>query len=168
MKKAPAISYETETGRKPLLGTLACESQLRSLSWVEHGCNAFDMDRPSSKPLSFWTDNDILEYLYKYGVPYCSVYGKIYLDHRTNKYCTSGYSRTGCVFCGFGCHMQNPNSFQRLAKSHPKLYNYCIHGGEYVNGTWKPTKEGLGMGHVLDYIGVSYIPDEDMYIKLFK
>ena len=33
---------------------------------------------------------------------------------------------------------------------------YCINGGEMVDGKWQPTKDGLGLGHVLDYIGVKY------------
>ena len=29
-------------------------------------------------------------------------------------------------------------------------------GGEMVDGKWQPNKEGLGLGKVLDYIGVNY------------
>ena len=29
-------------------------------------------------------------------------------------------------------------------------------GGEMVDGKWQPNKEGLGLGKVLDYIGVDY------------
>ena len=35
-------------------------------------------------------------------------------------------------------------------------YEYCIGGGEYVDGKWQPSKEGLGLGKVLDYINVKY------------
>ena len=28
--------------------------------------------------------------------------------------------------------------------------------GEMVDGKWQPNKEGLGLGKVLDYIGVKY------------
>lgn len=168
MKKNPAKQYEKETGRKPILGTMAGESILRKTQWMKVGCNAFDGKRPRSAPMSFWTEQDILHYLKKYNVPYCSVYGDIvYQDADGNKYnealfddaplTTTGCNRTGCIFCMFGCHLEKePNRFQRLKETHPKQYNYCINGGEMVDGKWQPSKEGLGLGHVLDYIGVKY------------
>ena len=76
-------------------------------------------------------------------------------DIKKEYYCT-GYPRTGCVFCAFGCHLEKePNRFQRLKETHPKLYNYCMNGGEYnENGWWQPNKDGLGMKHVMDFINV--------------
>lgn len=63
------------------------------------------------------------------------------------------------MFCMFGCHFEkSENRFQRLAKTHPKIYNYCINGGEEVDGVWQPSEKGLGLGKVLDYIGVDYKP----------
>ena len=150
MKKKPAKQYEKETGRMPIIGTLAQESKLRYQNWLKNGCNAFDAKRQCSQPLSFWTEQDILHYLKKYNVPYCSVYGEI-VAHVT------GYERTGCVFCMFGCHLEKtPNRFQKIKETHPKQYEYCINGGEYVDGKWQPSREGLGLGKVLDYIGVKY------------
>lgn len=71
---------------------------------------------------------------------------------------TTGCDRTGCIFCMFGCHLEKePNRFQRLKETHPRQYDYCINGGEYNDqGTWQPSKEGLGLGKVLDYINVKY------------
>ena len=63
MKKNPAKAYEKETGKKPFIGTLACESRLRKQAWIKHGCNAFESARPTSQPLSFWTEQDILRYI---------------------------------------------------------------------------------------------------------
>ena len=220
MKKKPAKSYEKETGRKAIIGTLAQESRLRQQKWIQHGCNAFEGKRPTSQPLSFWTEQDILHYIKKYDVPYCSVYGDIqvkaeseyegqmnlidYLDcyEPEDLLETTGCDRTGCIFCMFGCHLEKePNRFQRLKQTHPRQYQYCIGGGEYIyKGTvytsinepreinwinddnspmtdeqieefikenkdipgfkfekvWQPSKEGLGLGKVLDYIGVKY------------
>lgn len=168
MKKKPMHTYQKQTGRKPIIGTMASEGQSRYMAWLKTGCNAFDGKNPSSQPLSFWTEQDILHYLKKYNVPYCSVYGDIvYQDADGNKYdealfdnaplTTTGCKRTGCIFCMFGCHLEKePNRFQRLKETHPKQYNYCINGGEMVDGKWQPSKEGLGLGHVLDYIGVKY------------
>ena len=63
MKKAPVYQYERQTGRKPIIGTMACESKLRLQSWLNTGCNAFASKRPTSKPMSFWTEQDVLRYL---------------------------------------------------------------------------------------------------------
>ena len=177
MKKAPIKKYVKETGRKAIIGTLACESPNREQAWRVNGCNAFDAKIPTSQPLSFWTEQYILRYLKKYAVPYCSVYGDIVTeDVFGNEYDvspelmdfmeelghidelhTTGCNRTGCIFCMFGCHLEKePNRFQRLKQTHPRQYEYCIGGGEMVDGKWKPNKEGLGLGKVLDYIGVKY------------
>ena len=175
MKKKPAKKYEKETGRKPIVGTMASESRLRYQKWVQHGCNAFDKGNPSSQPLSFWTEQDVLHYIKKFNVPYASVYGDIVPasedeqiegqltafdilgDYDGTLLKTTGASRTGCIFCMFGCHLEKePNRFQRLKETHPKQYEYCINGGEMVDGKWQPSKEGLGLGKVLDYINVKY------------
>lgn len=173
MKKKPAKQYEKETGRMPIIGTLAQESKLRYQNWLKNGCNAFDAKRQCSQPLSFWTEQDILHYLKKYNVPYCSVYGEIVAHDADGYPCyisedyieafpdtelfVTGYERTGCVFCMFGCHLEKtPNRFQKIKETHPKQYEYCINGGEYVDGKWQPSREGLGLGKVLDYIGVKY------------
>ena len=176
MKKRPIKSYEKQTGKKPFIATLAAESLLRKQQWIRNGCNAFQKERPSSQPLSFWTEQDILHYIKKYEVPYCSVYGEIKVKASDNE-CkgqtnlidflgcyeeqdsleTTGCDRTGCIFCMFGCHLEKePNRFQRLKQTHPRQYEYCINGGEMVDGKWQPSKEGLGLGKVLDYIGVDY------------
>ena len=157
MKKAPAKKYAKETGRKAILGTMASESSLRYSSWLKNGCNAFDSKTPTSQPLSFWTEQDILHYIKEYNVPYCSVYGDIVSDSSGAKLYTTGCDRTGCIFCMFGCHLEKePNRFQRLKETHPRQYEYCINGGETVDGKLQPNKEGLGLGKVLDYIGVNY------------
>lgn len=157
MKKHPAKKYEKESKRRPITGTMASESITRRSNWIHNGCNAFNIERPVSQPLSFWTEQDILEYIDTYKIPYChEIYGEIV--HDENGYRTTGASRTGCIFCGFGCHLEKePNRFQKLKETHPKQWNYCINGGEYdENGIWKPSKDGLGMCKVLDYIGVNY------------
>lgn len=156
MKKNPSKYYEKETNRKPFVGTMANESRQRQSNWLMYGCNAFDKTRPTSQPLSFWTEQDILDYIKTFKIPYCSVYGDIIEDENKNLM-TTACDRTGCIFCMFGCHLEKePNRFQRLKETHPKQYEYCIGGGEMVDGKWQPNKEGLGLGKVLDYIGVKY------------
>lgn len=77
MKKSPCKIYEKKTGRKPIIATMAVESSLRAKLWYVNGCNVFDSKRATSKPMSFWTEADVLEYLYTYNIPYASVYGNI-------------------------------------------------------------------------------------------
>lgn len=177
MKKKPAQQYQKDTGRKPILGTMANESSMRYASWLKNGCNAFTSKNPSSQPLMFWTKQDVLHYIKKYNVPYCSVYGDIVIKETDpevmngqinmidflqdyepqDTLTTTGCDRTGCIFCMYGCHLEKePNRFQMLKQTHPRQYEYCIGGGEMVDGKWEPTKDGLGLGYVLDYIGVKY------------
>lgn len=156
MKKDPVKKYEKASGNKAILAIMATESNLRKNAWMANGCNAFDAKRPNSQPMSFWTEQDVLEYLRRYEVPYASVYGNIVEENGKLK--TTGRERTGCVFCGFGAHLEKePTRFQRLKETHPKLYNYCLNGGEYDNeGLWRPTKDGLGMRHVFEELNRLY------------
>jgi 3'-phosphoadenosine 5'-phosphosulfate sulfotransferase (PAPS reductase)/FAD synthetase len=175
-KKEPSKKYAKKTGRMPIVGTMADESSLRYSAWLKNGCNAFSTKNPKSSPLSFWTKQDVLHYAKKYNVPYPSVYGDIVIyfndkepEEQMNiidllgdyepgdRLKTTGCNRTGCIFCMFGITQDGcPNRFQRLKQTHPRQYEYCIGGGEYVDGKWQPNKEGLGLGKVLDYIGVKY------------
>lgn len=135
MKKKPLKRYAKESGRIPIIGTMAAESKLREKNWLKTGCNAYDARRPVSMPLSFWTEADMWGYIRMYGLPYCSVYDM-------------GYERTGCVFCMFGAHLDaEPTRFQRLQKTHPKLWRYCMRDWD---------AGGLGMRQVLETIGVPY------------
>lgn len=162
MKKNPVKRYEKSTGRKPMIATMAAESRLRQTRWLQYGCNAFDVKRPMSTPMSFWTEQDVLMYLKTFGVPYCPVYGEIRVRQSTETidgqmnlidylgdYApedtleTTGCDRTGCMFCMFGCHLEKaPNRFQRMKQTHPKQWQYCM--------------DQLGLREVLEYIGVPY------------
>lgn len=147
MKKHPAKLYEKETGNHPIVGTMACESDQRKSNWMMYGCNAFSKTRPTSQPLSFWTEQDILTYIKEFNIPYAKdVYGDII--EKDGKLVTTKASRTGCMFCMFGVHLEKePNRFQRMKVDHPKQYEFCIKDVE---------DGGLGLGKVLDYIGVKY------------
>lgn len=170
MKKKPSKDFEKLTGKKPILATMADESSLRENQWLAYGCNAFDSKRPRSNPMSFWTEQDVLQYIKENNIPIASVYGDVvYKDEDGfmyqdsicgGKLCTTGCARTGCVFCAFGAHLEKGESrFERLKHTHPRQYEYCIGGGEYINGVWQPSKEGLGMGHVFDELNKIYGKD---------
>lgn len=85
MKKNPVKEFEKETEMKGIVGTMACESNSRKETWMQYGCNAYDSRIPKSKPLSFWTEQDILEYIVTFDVPYASVYGDIIGKDGTGK-----------------------------------------------------------------------------------
>ena len=166
MKKAPAHKYQKETNRHPIIATLATESRLRTENWLKQGCNAFNAKEPTSKPLSFWTEQDILNYIRLYNVKICSVYGDIIPDYSDSdnldgqldiadlgliednrKYKLTGCSRTGCMFCGFGCHLEkSPNRFERMKTTHPKQYDYIMRPKE---------QGGLGYKEVIDWINAN-------------
>lgn len=141
MKKTPVHLFHRQTGKVPFVGTLAEESRLRTQQYLKQGCNGFDNKIPTSLPMAFWKEQDVLQYIYENKLNIAEVYGTV--QHDKDGYFTTGVNRTGCMFCGFGCHLEKaPNRFQRLAITHPKQYDYIINT--------------LGMGEVLDYIGVEY------------
>jgi 3'-phosphoadenosine 5'-phosphosulfate sulfotransferase (PAPS reductase)/FAD synthetase len=172
MKKKPAKMYERATGKKPILAIMADESKLREQGWLKEGCNAFEAKRPQSRPMSFWTEQDVLQYIKENNLRIASVYGQIeyatdpeqmrledygFTECGTERLTTTGCYRTGCIFCAFGCHLEgSPSRFQRLKETHPRQYEYCIGGGEYIDGVWQPNKKGLGMGHIFDELNKIY------------
>lgn len=169
MKKAPIHKYEKETGKVAIVATMACESKVREKAWLETGCNSFDSKYKISKPMSFWTEQDVLRYIKLNDIKIADVYGFVAADKEGQqalddcgcKLCTTGESRTGCIFCGFGAHLEKGEGrFERLKRTHPKQYDYCMNGGSYdSNGIWKPDKNGLGMKHVIDTLNSLYGED---------
>lgn len=166
MKKNTAHRYEGTAKEKPIVATMADEGRQRFQNWLATGCNAFDSKRPMGKPMSFWTEQDVLRFIVDRHIPIASVYGDIVASDGENDYaetlidcklhCT-GCQRTGCMFCAFGAHLEKgENRFERMKHTHPKHYAFCIGGGEFdpADGLWKPNEKGLGYGRVLDYIGV--------------
>ena len=154
MKKTPAKEFEKETGLRPMVGEMADDSKEREMNYLRSGCNAFDGKRLMSKPMGFWLEQDVLQYIKNYNIPICSVYGDI-IEEVGGALRTAGVNRTGCIFCMFGCHLQKePNKFQQLQATHPKQWDYCI----------RPVEEkGLGLGKVLDFIGVPYMNKKIYY-----
>jgi len=112
LKKDPLDSI----GHAPIVGTMADDSNQRLEMFYRHSCNAFDLDRPRSAPLSFWKEEDIWLFLKTTKTPYSKIYDL-------------GYSRTGCMFCLFGVHMEKrPNRFDLMSQTHPQIFKYCMDG----------------------------------------
>lgn len=173
LKKEPMHKYEKETGRYPILGVMASEGGTRKSGYLETGCNAFENKYPQSKPIGFWTDNDILAYIILNDLEIASVYGEI-VETKNQKtpsklkvklmikygrklnLTTTLEKRTGCVCCTYGVTMEKgENRFQRLKKLDPRRYKFCIYGGEIRDGILVP-KNGLGLGYILDMMGIAY------------
>lgn len=153
MKKEPSHRYSKETGRVQITAQMASESRLRTTKWLMYGCNGFDMKAPTSNPMSFWTEQDVLLYIKQNNLPICSVYGEIIedltdteevegqltmsdvegweeqgmFDAKRLPLKTTGCSRTGCMFCGFGCHLEKGEGrFEMMKRTHPKQYDYIM------------------------------------------
>ncbi len=149
LKKRPFNVYERKTGRKAITAMMADESKWRENSYLRNGCNNFASRRPVCNPMGFWVEHDVLQYIKDFNVQYCSIYGDI------AGVCQSSFAvmescgerhlscRTGCVFCMYGAHLdKEPNRFQRLRESHPKLYRYCM--------------DNIGCKKVLEYLNITH------------
>lgn len=167
MKKAPVHTYGKETGRKPITAQMADESRLRTSKWLQNGCNAFEAKNPISNPMSFWTEQDVLLYVKENDIPLASVYGDIVVDYFAMNQCdnqmslsdygisenetpilkTTGCERTGCMFCGYGCHLEkSPNRFERMKQTHPKIYDYIMRS---------KSDGGLGYKEIIEWINTN-------------
>ena len=139
MKKNPIKKYNKKSGKVAIIGLIAEESIQRKKQYLQNGCNAFDIN--VSRPMGFWTEQDVLKYIKENDLKIASVYGEIIEENGMLR--TTGLNRTGCMFCMFGVHLEKgENRFQRMKRTHPQIYDYCINK--------------LGIGEVLDYIGVKY------------
>lgn len=126
LKKNPVHLYEKETGRVPFIATMAVDSLLRATSYKKSGCNSFTGARPKSLPMAFWREQDVWDYIKQNELPYSSIYDK-------------GYTRTGCMFCAFGVHLEkHPNRFEQMEQTHPAQYRYCM--------------DRLGLREVIEYM----------------
>ena len=102
--------------------------------------NVVGSRKPMSKPLSFWTEQDILRYIKEFDIKIADCYGDIVEDKKGRLH-TTGESRTGCILCPVGCHLDKENKFVRLQKTHPEIWERGVR---------------LGLTDVLDYVGVKY------------
>lgn len=135
MKKRPVAEYTKETKRVGYVGMMANDSRGRWIDYMKYGCNAFDKKTPQGRPLMFWTEKDIWNYIRSRNLQYSKIYDM-------------GYKNTGCIFCAFGAHLNYPNRFQLMKKTHPQLWEYCMFK--------------LGLAEVLTYCK---IPWDDYYIQ---
>jgi len=142
IKKRPFKRYEHEFNQNPIIATLANESMGRKQKYLQgDGCNVFDCERPHSNPMSFWTEQDVLEFIHKRDINLPEVYGEAVREDGVYK--TTHRSRTGCAFCLFGIDQEEePNRIQKLKKDDPQMYQYCM--------------DKLRLGEIMEFMNIPY------------
>ena len=130
LKKKPFKKYCKESKRHPFIGITQDEGFRRENQYNHTGCNVYDGNSIKSQPIAFWTKQDVLRFVTENNIPICTVYGNVIKDCH-GAYITTGEQRTGCILCGFGCHLeQEPNRIQRLSISanpaHQAIYEWGI------------------------------------------
>ena len=144
-KKEPIHRIQSRLKLYPMTATMAEESRVRKQAWARTGCNAFEGNKPMSKPMSFWTEQNVLAYIVQEGIPIAPVYGDVVAVDPDGceysplmcdgcKLITTGAERTGCCFCAFGAHLEKGETrFERLARTHPIQYKFAIGGGQWTD-----------------------------------
>lgn len=125
--KGPLKRYARQNGLYcSIIGTLAEESKTRMDDWLRYGSNIFEIKKDNQcRPLSFWRNEDIYEYIHLNQVKIAALYDL-------------GYQRNGCMYCGFGLSPEKRktgiNRFERLRQTHPKEYEWMVeHFGDLFN-----------------------------------
>jgi 3'-phosphoadenosine 5'-phosphosulfate sulfotransferase (PAPS reductase)/FAD synthetase len=143
LKKKPFHKFGRETGLYPIIGTMAGESRLRLQKWLKYGCNSFESNMMASYPLSIWTEKDVWEYIHKFNLSHNPIYDM-------------GVKRTGCMFCGFGCHLKNDSRFYFLKEYKPKIYEHFM----------RIQNNGISYKEALRYCGIDFPDGINKQMKL--
>jgi 3'-phosphoadenosine 5'-phosphosulfate sulfotransferase (PAPS reductase)/FAD synthetase len=119
LKKKPLQKFNKQG---VFIGTMATDSRMRKQSYLQTGC--IDIASNKCKPISFFTKQDIWDFVRMYKLPYCNVYDK-------------GENNTGCAYCGFGCHLEKESRFERLKireiKRYEQIMNLENNGVKYID-----------------------------------
>lgn len=151
LKKEPMYRFGKESGRYPIIGTMASESRRRTKEYLKNGnCNYLGKS-PKSQPLSIWLEQDIWDYIAKNNLPIADIYHK-------------GATRTGCMGCGFGAQFADDTRFRTLLREYPKCYdmvmNYTNNGVTFrealrkvlaVNRLYLPDEEPKNLFNYVTY-----------------
>jgi 3'-phosphoadenosine 5'-phosphosulfate sulfotransferase (PAPS reductase)/FAD synthetase len=118
LKKKLSHGYARNSGKKPIIATLAIESRNRMISYLNHGCNTFEGAYIKSTPMGMWSRKDVLEYIAKNNIQIAQCYGA---EIKDGECILHGCKQTGCMFCGFG---KGVNFAYKILKSkYPEYYN---------------------------------------------
>lgn len=132
LKKKPLKRWAKANGFNGSFTGVRCgESRVRRLTWMRFGAlynSKYHGDQWVANPLAFWTDADVARYLDENGIRPIKTPG-----------CRGG---SGCVTCMFGCHLNQTNPMQELAKTNPKMHAAAL--------------DDWGYREVLDFLGIPY------------
>lgn len=116
LKKKPMRKIHKQFGFEgSFTGVRASESQARKLAYMQRGAlyNSTRNRQWICNPLIHWSEEDVQRLLKSYGIE---------LERPGN-----GQGRSGCVNCGFGCHIAQKNgeknSLQMLHENNPQMWN---------------------------------------------
>jgi len=131
LKKEPSEKKQAELGIDVIMkGLMAEESHSRMLSFATRGY-IFKSHRPHApefyhvSPLSIWRDEDIWEYIYRYKVPYSSLYD---IEYTNSKGEVCFIKRNGCVGCCTDISFRD-NHMSVLRQTHPKRWEQQMKSG---------------------------------------
>lgn len=130
LKKEPSEREQAKHGVGVIVkGLMAAESHTRMLSISTRGA-IFASHRPHIKdepfyhvsPIAMWRDEDVWEYIDKYGIERPPLYD---ITYETADGETRHIERNGCMFCGTDIQFKN-NHLSVLRQTHPKAYEVCM------------------------------------------
>jgi len=133
-----------------------------------HGCNYISKGTKRSCPFAIFSRDDLLHLAIEMDEWYKAhkdlfpgdpvetivpaIYGEI-VQQPNGTLETTGVKRTGCDICMFGIHLEaRPHRFDRLRVENPKAWHFWMYDA--------------GFGKVLDYIGVGWENNVDIYEQL--
>lgn len=121
LKVSPLQSFCNKNGfLYSFMGITAEESSMRRKNLLKYGFNT----EKQSRPLGFWTTNDVLSYLVQNEIEIASCYGEIIKKDGVLR--TSLHQRNGCVCCPIGSLVESPNKFQLLYQNDRKTWDFVI------------------------------------------
>ena len=57
------VAFSDDSELKPIVSWMASEDESGLDDWLTFGCNHFETDKPESRPLAFWSKENVFEYL---------------------------------------------------------------------------------------------------------
>lgn len=162
LKEKPCDDWAKENNSYPYLGLMASEGGQREEALIDHGCNYYGKTVMRSAPFGTFLRQDLLQLALDLKVPIPEIYGEIKRKPNGILYTTLA-QRTGCSMCGFGIHMEErPHRFDKLRARNPKEWEFWM----YKCCTDKETGEKFGWGEVLDYIGVDWEDEYEIFEQI--
>ena len=57
------VAFSDDSELKPIVSWMASEDESGLDDWLTFGCNHFETEKPESRPLAFWSKENVFEYL---------------------------------------------------------------------------------------------------------